>query len=147
MQRLPLSDLLFLKHTINTCTYFKNHYHTQARDTQRANILKRFGVAITEPTFDRCIRRCKDRGFIKKRQRTARIPVRGTAWRSSITVVTWAFIFFMWRLGELTREQFDELKRIFGMAKKRGPKELQAQSTPLGTVQRGPGQGLFAVPT
>lgn len=147
MQRLPLSDLLFLKHTINTCTYFRKHYHTQARDTQRGNILKRFGVAITEPTFDRCIRRCKDRGFIKKMQRSARVPVHGTAWRSSITVVTWGFILFMWRLGELTREQFGELKRIFGMAKKRGPKELEAQSTPSERVSRGPGQGPLAVPT
>jgi len=147
MQRLSLSDLLFLKHTINTCTFFRKHYHVQSRDTQRAGIFKRFGVVVTEPTFDRCIRRCKDRGFIRKKQRTGRYPVRGASWRSSVTSLTWSFVLFMWKLGELTKEQFARLKEIFGMGKKRGPKELQARSTPSERVSGGPGQGPLAVPT
>ena len=126
MQTLPFSDLLFLKHTVNTCLHFGRHYHFQSRNTQRAGILKRFGVAISLPTFDRAIRRSKDRYGLWKQHRSGSTSGIGYSWKTSLTILNWKLVMFMWRLGELTRDQFDALKRIFGMMKKRGPAKLQA---------------------
>jgi len=126
MQTLPFSDLLFLKHTINTCVFFGRHYHFQSRNTQRAGILKRFGVAISLPTFDRAIRRSKDRYGLWKQHRSGSTSGVGYSWKTSLTILNWGLVMFMWRLGELTREQFEALKRIFGMLKKRGPAKLEA---------------------
>jgi len=126
MQTLPFSDLLFLKHTVNTCIHFGRHYHFQSRNTQRAGILKRFGVAISIPTFDRAIRRSKDRYNLWKQHRSGSTSGVGYAWKTSLTILNWKLVMFMWKLGQLTREQFEALKRIFGMIKKRGPVKLGA---------------------
>ena len=126
MRTLPFSDLLLLKHTVNTCLFFGRHYHFQSRNTQRAGILKRYGVAISLPTFDRAIRRSKDRYKLWKQHRSGSTSGVGYSWKTSLTILTWDLVMFMWRLGELTRDQFEALKRIFGMLKKRGPAKLRA---------------------
>lgn len=126
MQTLPFSDLLFLKHTVNTCIFFGKSYHFQSRNTQRAGILKRFGVAISVLTLDRAIRRSKDRYNLLKQHRSGSASGNGFSWKTSLTSLTWGLVMFMWRLGELTREQFKALKRIFGIMKKRGPAKLRA---------------------
>ena len=126
MNRLNLPDLLFLKHTINTCIHFRKTYHIQSRNTQRAGILKRFGVAIPVPTFDRAIRRSKERWGLMKQHRTGKVRGGGYRWTSAITGISWVLVMLMWKLGELTREQFEALKGIFGLVKKRGPAKLRA---------------------
>ena len=126
MNRLNLPDLLLLKHTINTCIHFGKTYHFQSRNTQRALILKRFGVAIPLPTFDRAIKRSKKRWGLMKQHRTGKITGGGYRWTSAITGISWLLVMFMYKLGELTREQFEALKRIFGLVKERGPAKLRA---------------------
>ncbi|MBA7602920.1 hypothetical protein ES703_10016 [subsurface metagenome] len=129
MNRLNYSDLLFLKHTINTCLFFRKSYHIQSRNTQRALILKRFGVEIPIATFDRAIKRSKKRWGLMKQHRTGKVAGGGHRWTSAITGISWVLVMFMWRLGELTREQFEALKRIFGLVKKKGPAKLRATPT------------------
>ena len=126
MNRLNYSDLLLLKHTVNTCLYFGKTYHIQSRDTQRAFILKRYGVAIPIATFDRAIKRVKAGWGLLKQHRTRRVQGAGHKWTSAITGISWMLVMLMWRLGELTREQFEALKRILGLVKKRGPAKLRA---------------------
>ena len=147
MQTLPFSDLLFLTHTVNTCIFFGKSYHFQSRNTQRAGILKRFGVAISVLTLDRAIRRSKDRYNLLKQHRSGSASGNGFSWKTSLTSLTWDLVMFMWKLGELTREQFKALKRIFGIMKKRGPAKLQARPAFPERV-KGPNDGdLFDVPT
>lgn len=147
MQNLPFSDLLFLKHTVNTCIHFGRHYHFQSRNTQRAGILKRFGVAISVPTFDRAIRRSKDRYNLWKQHRSGSTSGVGYSWKTSLTILNWDLVMFMWRLGELTKEQFEALKRIFGMMKKRGPAELRATPAVPERLKRITAKFLPDVPT
>ncbi|MBA7626975.1 hypothetical protein ES703_34436 [subsurface metagenome] len=146
MQTLPFSDLLFLKHTVNTCIHFGRHYHFQSRNTQRAGILKRFGVAISIPTFDRAIRRSKDRYNLWKQHRSGSTSGVGYAWKTSLTILNWKLVMFMWKLGQLTREQFEALKRIFGMIKKRGPVELRAPQALTEHFKGDLGEETFIVP-
>lgn len=134
--------LLFAKHLVNSCIHFRNPYILQSRPTQRALINKRYLVLFAPATFDRAIRYWKDFNGISKRQRTTRASVVGGRWNSSITAIKWAMVLWMWRLGELTKGQFEELKRIFGLAKKRGPAELRATPAP---VSPRPGKGVQPV--
>lgn len=147
MNRLNLPDLLLLKHTVNTCIHFRKTYHIQSRNTQRALILKRYGVAIPVPTFDRAIRRAKDRWDLMKQHRTGKVKGGGYKWTSAITGISWMLVMLMWHLGQLTREQFEELKRIFGLVKKRGPAKLQATQALPEHVKRDPSNKAFLVPT
>ena len=126
MNKLNFPDQLLLRHTINTCIYYGKTYHWQSRETQRAGILKRFGVEISVPTFDRAIRRTKDRWGLMKQHRTGNVKGVGCKWTSAITGMSWMLVMLMYRLGEVSYEQFKRLKEIFGLVKKRGPAKLQA---------------------
>jgi len=146
MQTFPFSDRLLLKHTVNTCVHFRRHYHFQSRATQRAGILKRFGVAISVATFDRAIRRSKDRYKLWKQHRSGSTSGVGYSWKTSLTILNWGLVMFMWRMGELTGEQFKVLKEIFGMIKKRGPAKLRATKALPEQLNGASGEDSFIVP-
>lgn len=129
MNKLNFPDLLLLKHTFNTCIHFRKTYHCQSRATQQRLILKRYGVAIPTPTLDRAIRRLKDGWGLMKQHRTGKVRGGGHRWTSAITGISWILVMHIWRLGELTKEQFEELKRILGLVKQRGPAKLRAKPT------------------
>jgi len=147
MNKLNFPDLLLLKHTFNTCIFFHKTYHYQSRATQQALILKRYGVAIPMPTLDRAIRRLKDLWGLRKQHRTGKVTGGGHRWTSAITSISFELVMFVYKLGELTREQFEELKRILGLAKKRGPAKLQAPPTRRAVETEGPGHEPPLSPT
>lgn len=147
MARPTFTDLLLVQHAASSCAYFRRQYITQSRATQRAGILKGYDVLIPESTFDRCIRRGKERGYVKKQHRSGKLNGSGYVWKSSITYITWKGVMFLWRLHLLPREKFEELKRIFGMLKKRGPAKLEAEPDLSRSRTEGSGASTFPSPT
>ena len=126
MNKLNFPDLLLLKHTLNTCIFFRSTYHYQSRATQQGGIFKRYGKLVPMATLDRAIRRLKDGWGFMKQHRTGKVTGGGHRWTSAITGISWELVMHAYRLGELTIGQFKELKRIFGLVKKRGPAKLRA---------------------
>lgn len=141
------STLFYLNHTINKCIHHKMSYHFQSRAGQIAGIKKGFDVEFSMSTLDRAIRWAKDNVHLPKQHRSGSANGNGECWKSSLTKLTWKFVMFMWRLGQLSEEQFKKLKRIFGIVKYKGPAKLQAPQGPPERLET-PGKGnLFIVPT
>lgn len=147
MARPTFSDLLLLQHLASSCANFKKQYITQSRATQRAGILKGYDVLIPESTFDRSIRKDKDWKWMWKRHRSGRLNGNGQSWKSSLTYLTFKGLMFLWRLHLLSKEKFEELKRIFGLVKKARPGKADVPPAKRHPAKRGSPVPSFAVPT
>jgi len=126
MENLNQPEYFILQHTFNTCLFHKRTYHWQSRATQITGIFKRFRGLIPMATFDKGIRRLKDRFHFKKQHRTGKVRGGGYRWTSSLTFMTFEVVTMMRERGMITYEQFREFLVILGITKKRGPAKLRA---------------------
>ena len=147
MNKLNFPELFILQHTFNTCLHNRKTYHWQSRATQQAGIFKRFGVLIPMATFDKAIRRLKDRFHFKKQHRTGKVTGGGYRWTSAITRLTFELVTEMRRLGLITYEQLRAFLVILGLVKERGPAKLRATPAAQDEELRKPRHRTFLFPT
>lgn len=147
MARPTFSDILSLQHLGNSCANFRKQYITQSRATQRAGILKGFDVALPESTYDRSIRRDKDRGHIRKLHRSGNLNGNGYCWKTSLTYLTFKGLMYLWKQHLIARETFEALKRIFGLVKNGRPENAKRPPANDHPAKVKLARPFFAVPT
>lgn len=99
------------------------------------------------PTFDRGIRRLKDRFHFKKQHRTGKAKNGGYRWTSSLTFMTFEVVMMMRKRGMITYEQLREFLVLLGINKKRGPAKLKATPAAQGITTGKEKDDAFLFPT
>lgn len=146
MARPTFSDVLLLQHLASSCAKFMKQYITQSRATQRAGVQKGYGEVIPESTFDRSIRKDKDREWMWKQHRSGNLNGNGYSWKTSLTYLTFKGLMYLWKHHLITREVFETLKRIFGLVKNGKPEDANGPPAIPRTANRGMAIPFFAVP-